>query len=95
MIESLAQKGADNDFDLPGEAWVRIVYRYARTFCRTPRQRMKVLDTMIPLYNARVASLVTRLRDKDQAAAEAYYDAQADLFLAMKPYLLALWDEEG
>ncbi|HHK60791.1 MAG TPA: glycosyltransferase [Desulfobacterales bacterium] len=95
VIESLAQKGADNDFDLPGEAWVRIVYRYARTFCRTPRQRMKVLDTMIPLYNARVASLVTRLRDKDQAAAEAYYDAQADLFLAMKPYLLALWDEEG
>ncbi len=92
VIEQLARQDDDKPFDLPVESWVRIVYRYARTCCTTPRQRMKILDTLIPLYNARVASLVTRLRDKSQEEAEAYYEAQADAFLDMKPYLLALWD---
>ncbi len=95
VLEGMARSSTNGPFDLPGETWVRIVYRYARYCCTAPRQRMKILDTMIPLYNARVASLVTVLADKDHTEAEAYYDSQARVFEEMKPYLLALWEEDG
>jgi hypothetical protein len=59
------------------------------------RQRMKIIDTMIPLYNARAASLVAELESMDQQQAEAYYDSQARVFERMKPYLLGIWPKRG
>jgi len=90
-VEKLATAGKTDGFELPVEAWVRIVYRYACHCTSVERQRMKIIDTLIPLYNARVASLVTVLADKNQAEAEEYYDAQAKVFEEMKPYLLEQW----
>ncbi len=78
-------------FAFPVERWVRIVYRYAAAFHETPRQRFKVLDTMIPLYYARVASLVNELKDKDPDEAEKYFEEHARLFETMKRYLLKIW----
>ena len=34
-------------------------------FHRTPRQNSRSCDTLLPLYNARVASLVNELKDKN------------------------------
>jgi hypothetical protein len=89
-IKDLAHRGPA-DMYLPIETWVRIVYRYANAFHSTPRQRMKVLNTMIPLYYARVASLVNELRDKDTAQAEALFHEQARVFEDMKDYLIQIW----
>ncbi len=94
-VERLASAADSDGFELPVAAWVRIVYRYACHCTSVERQRMKIIDTLIPLYNARVASLVTVLADKDQAEAEAYYDAQARVFEEMKPYLLEQWPTGG
>jgi hypothetical protein len=47
---------------------------------------------MIPLYNARVASLVNELRDKTVEEAEEYYDKQAKVFEDMKDYLIKMWE---
>jgi glycosyltransferase involved in cell wall biosynthesis len=82
----------EDGFDLPSRTWVRIVYCYAFECCKTPRQQMKLLDTMIPLYNARVASLVNDLLDKSHEEAESYFDEQARVFEKTKPYLVKLWD---
>jgi len=84
-------KSSPTDFFLPIETWVRTVYCYASAFHATPRQRMKVLNTMIPLYYARVASLVNELKDKDGRVAEALFQEQAGVFEDMKPYLLGIW----
>jgi hypothetical protein len=54
---------------------------------------MKIIDTMIPLYNARVASLVGELENMGQEEAEAYFDTQARVFEGMKPYLVDIWPE--
>jgi hypothetical protein len=78
-------------FILPIESWVRMVYRYAQAVHATPRQKFKLIDTMIPLYNARVASLINELAGKSTLEAEAYFDQQARVFLDMKPYLLKQW----
>ena len=78
------------NFNLPTETWVRIVYRYAAYFCKAERQRFKILDTLIPLYNARVASLILILQEKNQEAAEEFYDSQARAFESMRGYLIKL-----
>ena len=80
---------------LSDEVWVRIVYDYACVLRSTPVQRFKLLNTMVPLYYGRVASLVHALKDRDGDGAEAYFEEQAALFEKMKPYLIEKWDGGG
>lgn len=80
---------------LPLETWVRTVYRYAAAFRVTPRQRIKLLGTMIPLYHARVASLINELADKGSGEAEAFFEIQAKAFEENKDYLRNIWDQGG
>ncbi|MBW2485582.1 MAG: glycosyltransferase [Deltaproteobacteria bacterium] len=90
IIKKLAQSKSLKSFNLPTDVWVRIVYRYAHYFCRAEHQRFMILDTLIPLYNARVASLIKILKEKNQAEAEEYYDSQAQVFESMRGYLIEL-----
>ena len=89
-IKKLAKSRSLKKFNLPTETWVRIVYRYAEHFCRAERQRFKILDTLIPLYNARVASLIMILMEKNHAEAEEFYDGQAQVFESKRNYLIEL-----
>jgi glucosylglycerate synthase len=92
VIKKLSQNGPKKRFYLPSEVWVRIVYRYAKRFHSTPRQRMKVLSTMIPLYYGRVGSLVNELTDKNAEDAEAVFNTHAEVFETMKDYLINIWE---
>lgn len=95
VLESLARsRSKKKRLILPLESWVRIVYRYAAYCSTAERQRMKIIDTMIPLYNAEVASLVAELENMSHEEAEAYYDNQARMFEKMKPYLLDIWPKK-
>ncbi len=94
VIRGLVSIKRREDFHLPVETWVRIVYRYARYFHATARQRFKLLDTMVPLYNARVASLINEVREKNPEESEQLFEAHAATFENMKDYLIKLWDEE-
>jgi glycosyltransferase involved in cell wall biosynthesis len=94
VIKGLAAVARREDFHLPVETWVRIVYRYARYFHATSRQRFKILDTMVPLYNARVASIINEVRDRNPDEAERLFEAHALAFEKMKDYLVKIWDEE-
>ena len=89
-IKKLAKSRSLKKCNLPTETWVRIVYHYAEHFCRAERQRFKILDTLIPLYNARVASLIMILMEKNHAEAEEFYDGQAQVFESMRNYLIEL-----
>lgn len=90
LVQHLAAAANDQLFDLPSKVWVRIVYRYAVYMSQADRQRIKILDTLIPLYHARVASLVLALGAMEEAEAEAYYDSQARDFEDLRGYLLDL-----
>lgn len=95
VIGDLARIESNEDFILPLETWIRIVYEYAGTFNETPRQRFKVLDTMIPLYYARIASLVNELKEKNSKEAEEHFEAQAKAFEDMKEYMVEIWKRKG
>lgn len=94
-VKHLARSTDRDAFFLPIENWVRMVYRYVDAFHATPRQRFKILDTMIPLYYGRVASMVNELKDKNQAQAEEHFEEQAREFEERKDYLLKLWKKGG
>jgi hypothetical protein len=94
-ISKLAEVDQGDQFYLPIETWVRIVYCYAGAFRATPRQRFKVLDTMVPLYSGRVASLVNEGRDKSPTEAEAHFEAQAEAFERQKDYMIKIWRRKG
>jgi len=94
VITELASYQVNGPFRMPTETWVRIVYRYAILFHNTERQRFKILDTMIPLYYARVASLVQTLAEKNSREAEAFYEEQAQAFEREKQILVENWNSE-
>ncbi len=93
VITALALQEETEPFSLPTETWVRIVYRYAILFHDTERQRFKILDTMIPLYYAAVASLVELLSTKSAHEAEAFYEKQAAVFEREKTVLVENWND--
>ncbi len=95
IVRKLGEVDSGDQFFLPIDTWVRMVYRYAGAFHATPRQRFKVLDTLAPLYHGRVASLVNELRDKSPAEAEAHFEAQAEAFERLKDYLVKIWKQKG
>lgn len=95
VFKNLAAVSSIDDFFLPVETWVRTVYRYATAFHVTPRQRIKMLNTLIPLYHARVASLINELRDIDAEQAERLFESHAEVFEQMKDYLCAIWQKGG
>ncbi len=88
----LAYRPAE-EFRLPVETWVRCVYDFAVTYKNWPRHKGKLLDIMLPLYHARVASLVNELADVADAEVEAFFDAQAAVFEALKDELVRKWDD--
>ena len=89
-IEKLAAHEDESDFYLDPKVWVRIVYRYAWIFHKADRQKRKIVSTLIPIYNARVASLMTALADP-ATDAEAYFERQAQLFEEQRFWLAELW----
>ena len=95
IIHDLARIKNGEQFSMPIDTWVRIVYRYAGAFHATPRQRFKVLDTLTPLYYGRVGSLVNDLKDKTQQEAELHFEEQALAFERMKDYLTEIWKRKG
>ncbi|MDR0664582.1 MAG: glycosyltransferase [Helicobacteraceae bacterium] len=93
-LEKLAARRENEPFRLPIDVWVKIVYRYAYNYGRQERQRNKLLSTLIPIYNARVASLIDALSDAD-IDASAYFEEQARAFEEAKPDLIAMWNGQN
>ncbi|NPA80828.1 MAG: glycosyltransferase [Thermotogae bacterium] len=91
IYERLAHETDPDKFVIPNETWARTVYRYAAVFHSMPRQRFKVLNTLIPLYNLNVANIYNRLKDADYDEAEAFFDSLARTFEDLKGYFVGLW----
>lgn len=50
---------------------------------------------MIPLYYARVASLVNELQDMNPRQAEQHFEEQARVFESLKDYMADIWLTQG
>lgn len=94
MIKELTKK-PEADFLMPTEAWAKIVYDFAAAFHHWTSDRKHLIDTMRPLYHARVASFVNRTRDMPTPDAEKIIEQQAQVFEDLKPYLFEIWEKKN
>ena len=83
------------EFYLPTDAWAKILYELAATFHLWSVNRNKLLDTMTPLYFARVASFVRQSWEMSSQEAEALVEEQAQKFEDQKDYLVQVWDQKS
>ena len=83
-----------NQFYLPTDAWVRILYELAATFHAWSVNRNKLIDLMTPLYYARVASFVRQSWEMSSQEAEELVEEQAVKFEEQKEYLIQVWDQK-
>jgi len=84
-----------SQFNLPTDAWVRILYELAATFHSWSVNRYKLVDLMTPLYYARVASFVRQSWEMSSQEAEDLVEEQALKFEKQKDYLIQVWDEKS
>ncbi len=92
-ISEIAMMDA-NEFHLPTDAWVRILYELAATFHAWSINRNKLIDLMTPLYYARVASFVRQTWEMSSQEAEDLVEDPAAKFEAQKDYLVEVWDRK-
>lgn len=89
----MASSALDNGrFRFPSATWVQVLYEVAGTYHNWPVNRRRLVDLMTPLYYGRVASFINETWDMDSFEAEKIVEAQADLFLKAKDYLISAWD---
>ncbi len=90
-LEVHADSGPDA-FLLPTDLWVRTLFEFAACHHHRRIHKQQVVEVLSPLYFARVASFVRRVRELADQDAEAVVEEQARVFELRKPYLRAVWE---
>ncbi|GMR04189.1 MAG: glycosyltransferase [Thermodesulfobacteriota bacterium] len=85
------KKAGPHEIDIKTDLWARILYAFAAAFHSWPKNRVKLVNMMIPLYYAQVASFVNETRDMTNEQAEGLVEKYAERFEELKPYLLKKW----
>jgi hypothetical protein len=78
-------------FVFPDELWARVVYDTAVAWHARILPLERLVAALIPLYFARVASLIFETSDLTTDQAEAFVERQARVFELTKPYLRERW----
>ena len=81
-------------FHLEDELWARVILDFACAYKRHPLMSGQLLQSLTPLYLARVASFVEETRSLSSAQVEEKIEQLCMTFEALKPYLIARWAEE-
>lgn len=90
-VREIKNAGPD-EMELDIEAWARILYDFSVTFHTWPRDKVKLVNTMTPLYYAQVASFVNQTEKMTNAEAEGVIEENAGKFEELKPYLVKKWN---
>lgn len=75
------------------ENWSKIVYDFAAVFNHRRRHHAKLINTLLPLYNLRVASLYQSSVKMQNDDFEELIEEAALTFERNKPYLLERWEK--
>ncbi len=75
------------------ENWSKIVYDFAAVFHHRKRHHAKLINTFLPLYNLRIASLYQSSLTMKNDEFEKLIEKAALTFERNKPYLLKRWKE--
>jgi hypothetical protein len=96
QIRSLAAGLTDSPgvFHLEDELWTRVIMDFACAYKQHQLSSVHLLQSLTPLYLARVASFVYETQGLRSAQVEDKIEELCTTFESLKPYLLAHWDAE-
>ncbi len=78
-------------FDFPADLWAKILFDYAIALSRRKDDSRVILDSLIPLYYAKVYAYVVRTEEMSMQQAEEYIEEQCMVFEEARPYLNERW----
>jgi hypothetical protein len=81
-------------FHLEDELWTRVILDFACAYKQHPLSSAHLLQSLTPLYLARVASFVYETQSLRSTQVEDKIEQLCMTFENLKPYLLAHWDAE-
>jgi hypothetical protein len=83
-------------FELPIELWVKSLYDFAFAYARNDNglNADEVIESLVPIYYAMVASFVRKTQNLDSHQAEEVINEQCVVFEKLKPYLVNRWSSE-
>lgn len=87
--------GKVDEARLGHEVWARLVVDFAVVYNKGEGDPDKVVTALVPLYQLRLASVLSDLRGADQETQRRYFEQQAQAFEAQRPFLVQRWDSFG
>jgi len=90
-IETLAARPV-TQFTFPPSLWARVIYDFAVVYNKGERDPDRIVDSLLPLYQGRLASLWRDVAGLMPAGREGTVAAQAVEFETARDYLLARWE---
>ncbi|RJR18759.1 MAG: glycosyl transferase family 2 [Nitrospiraceae bacterium] len=80
-------------FELPEEIWIKSLFDFAIAYTKSPGGLGPddVIEALVPLYYAKVASFVRKTINLDSHQAEEIINQQRYIFEKLKPYLAERW----
>lgn len=83
-----------NEFRIPDDLWVRIIYEAAVAYHHRVLPREHLLKALTPLYLGRTATFVLETQGLTSAEAERRVEQLCMAFEKGKPYLVNRWNDE-
>ncbi|MDY6789029.1 MAG: glycosyl transferase family 2 [Candidatus Nanohaloarchaea archaeon] len=91
----LDKAGVEELEPIPADLWVKVLFDYAVAYNFSGDDRKEVLDSLVPLYFARSASLFEEMEDMGHEEAERHIRKLPELYQAEKGHLIERWDRNG
>ena len=86
-------KMENSHFELPDELWIKSLFDFVLAHKKKSDDldRNKIIEVLVPIYYARVASFVRKTENLDSHQAEEVINQQCGAFEKLKPYLVSRW----
>lgn len=90
-------KMEDTYFELPIELWIKSLYDFAAAYTKQTNglSRAEIIEALVPIYYAIIASFVRQTHNLDSHQAEEVINQQCTVFEKLKTYLIDTWVSKG
>ncbi len=84
-------------FELPVELWIKSLYDFAFAYTNRTNglSRSEIIESLVPVYYAKIASYVIKTRSLGSHQAEEVINQQCTEFEKLKSYLINRWSSES
>jgi glycosyltransferase involved in cell wall biosynthesis len=90
-------KMEDTHFELPIELWIKSLYDFAAAYTKQTNglSAADIIEALVPIYYALIASFVRQTQNLDLHQAEEVINHQCTVFEKLKTYLIDTWASKG